>query len=172
MGDHWHGAIWIAAVMAAGCYESTLQDGESGDPASPDVVDAMDFILETVPEPAPEPVVDTWVEPEPEPEPENFVGDPCTSSMVCDGVPGEGRVCLTSLMGYVTFPGGYCSAVCTSDTECGPDGGCENLLGLGNYCLKRCDEVTDCRTAETYSCDVLAGAPGNFCLPPMSSPDA
>jgi hypothetical protein len=100
------------------------------------------------------------------------VGDPCYSATQCGGVPGAGVTCLTSIMGYITFPGGYCSAVCTSDADCGPEGACVNLSDLGRYCLKRCTSGADCRTSEGYDCVVVTGAPGTYCLPPMSSPES
>jgi len=100
------------------------------------------------------------------------VGDACYSSTQCSGVPGSGRTCLTSLMGYITFPGGYCSAVCTSAADCGAGAACVNLNDLGHYCLKQCTSATECRTTETYSCNSIPGAAGMYCIPPISSPDA
>ncbi len=101
-----------------------------------------------------------------------IVGDPCYSTTQCSGVPGTGRTCLTSLMGYVTFPGGYCSASCTSAADCGPGAQCVNVSDLGSYCLEQCTTAAQCRTAETYSCSAVPGASGTFCIPPISSPDS
>jgi hypothetical protein len=100
------------------------------------------------------------------------VGDACYSASQCGGVPGAGVTCLTSIMGYITFPGGYCSAVCTSDMDCGTGGACVNLADLGRYCLKRCTSAGDCRTSEGYACDVVTGTPGTFCIPPFTSPES
>jgi hypothetical protein len=168
------GAIAIAALMLAGCYTSTMSDGHS-DYTLVDVQELSEPGVDTAPEPArePEPEEDVPPEPDPEPIPENCVGDPCYWSSECDGVPAGGRVCLTSLMGYVDFPGGYCSAVCTADSECGPDGECKNIMDLGQFCLKRCEASSDCRTPEGYTCSYLPTETGLYCLPPSCcEPDA
>ena len=39
-----------------------------------------------------------------------LTGDPCSSPTACSCVPSSARECLTTLSGYITFPGGYCSA--------------------------------------------------------------
>jgi len=78
----------------------------------------------------------------------------------------------------VLFPGGYCSALCTSNDDCNPGAGCgvrelldltNQLLGSGAaggldlpleaipaQCLDRCSRATDCR--DGYVCDSLIGA--------------
>jgi hypothetical protein len=73
-------------------------------------------------------------------------------------------------MGYILFPGGYCSAVCTSDPECGPLGDCVNVMDLGRYCLRRCTWTSEeCRTAEGYECSLLVGGPDQpYCVPHLS----
>jgi len=100
------------------------------------------------------------------------VGDACSSITMCTGVPGSGRTCLTSIYGYVTFPSGYCSAICTSSMDCGTGGTCVDFMGYGNYCLKPCTSPYDCRTSEGYSCNSLpSGTGGTYCLPPISTTD-
>jgi len=89
----------------------------------------------------------------------------------CDGVPGSGRTCLANLFGYVDFPGGYCSATCTSGTECGTGGSCVSLYGFGNYCLKNCTTMWDCRVPEGYSCSSIGSGSPTFCIPPLPGPD-
>ncbi len=100
-----------------------------------------------------------------------IVGDACYSATQCTGVPGAGRTCLTTLMGYITFPGGYCSATCTSAADCGTGAQCVNLMDLGQYCLKQCTSAAQCRTSASYTCTAVSGAPGMFCIPPMSTPE-
>ena len=100
------------------------------------------------------------------------VGDACYSATQCTGVPGTGRTCLTTLMGYITFPGGYCSATCTSAADCGTGAQCVNLMDLGYYCLKQCTTAAQCRTSASYTCSTVTGAAGMFCIPPVSSPES
>jgi hypothetical protein len=50
------------------------------------------------------------------------LGDACKSATDCKGA---GQVeCLEDLGGQVDIPGGYCTAACTTDAECGPQGFC------------------------------------------------
>ncbi len=95
-----------------------------------------------------------------------IVGDPCASSASCTGVPGSGRMCLTNVFGYLEFPGGYCSATCTSAADCGPGGACVSVL-FGRYCLEACSSWFECRMSEGYSCRSLFGSGSTYCLPPF-----
>lgn len=101
------------------------------------------------------------------------VGDPCTLDTDCGGVPSAAPNCLEDIFGMITFPGGYCSADCTSDDDCGPDGDCIDAV-IMSLCLKTCTSGSDCRESEGYTCDALPdmlGIPGDFCLPPYDMPD-
>ena len=123
-------------------------------------------------DPGTDPGYDPGVDPGTDPGTGGVVGDACYSVTACMGVPGTGRTCLTSIYGYVTFPGGYCSAVCTSSSDCGTGGVCADFMGYGNYCLKSCTSPYDCRNSEGYSCNTLpSGSGGMYCLPPISSTD-
>jgi len=78
-------------------------------------------------------------------------------------------------MGYVEFPGGYCSADCTSDADCGDtdEGTCLNLY-IMTMCIKNCTESSECRESEGYTCGELPsmlGIEGTFCIPPFEMPD-
>jgi hypothetical protein len=76
---------------------------------------------------------------------------------------------MTDILGFVELPGGYCSATCTSSTECGPGGECATILGM---CLATCISSSDCREAEGYECaelPLMGGGP--YCLPGSSSPE-
>jgi len=173
--------IMLAWLIAA-CASTTTpvnRDADAGDPSS-DLTDITDLPVETTDVPVETPTeVPTEVPTEIIAETVDdggstggVVGDACYSATQCGGVPGAGVTCLTSIMGYITFPGGYCSAVCTSDMDCGTGGACVNLNDLGRYCLKRCTSAGDCRTSESYGCDVVTGAPGTYCIPPMTSPES
>ena len=170
--------VWFAAACASTTTPSN-RDADATDMVS-DLMDVSDMPGETSDVPAEVPAegpseVPTEVIPETVDDggaTGGLVGDACYSATQCGGVPGAGVTCLTSIMGYITFPGGYCSAVCTSDMDCGSSGACVNLNDLGRYCLKRCTSAGDCRTSESYTCDVVTGAPGTYCIPPFTSPEA
>jgi hypothetical protein len=170
----------LAFLLTVGCASTTTPhntDADAGDSTDlsdlmdtpADLVDTMaDTMTDTLPPDTTEVPVDTG----PDGTGGGVVGDPCYSASQCGGVPGAGVTCLTSIMGYITFPGGYCSAVCTSAADCGVGAECVNLNDLGRYCLKRCSSPGECRTAEGYGCDVVTGAAGTFCIPPFSSPES
>jgi hypothetical protein len=106
-------------------------------------------------------------------------GIACRSANGCSG---EAPSCQTmlSLLGQdIPFPGGYCSAVCKSNLECGPTGECpvaESLKGLTSIpfltadlrslvetaapsnCYERCTGDDQCRTAEGYRCATIVAA--------------
>jgi hypothetical protein len=90
---------------------------------------------------------------------------------MCSGVPGSGRMCIVLLFGYWYFPGGYCSATCTSGTECGSGAACVSLYGFGNYCLKLCSSMSECRWTEGYTCSLLGSGSPTVCIPPLPGPD-
>lgn len=118
------------------------------------------------------------------PEKSTETGKACTAATECAGVAGQTQ-CLTTVGGQllpaIEFEGGYCSAVCTDDSECntgtGTAAGCPGgnavkqaqaqLAGLGaaasfilpqiqqiSVCLQKCDVAApSCR--EGYVCDSL-----------------
>ena len=82
------------------------------------------------------------------------VGDGCAGTWECSG--GRGAECR------VTQPGGYCTLICTEDSDCDPGSHCANdtafpipipipglFLGL---CVEDCANDATCRRAEGYSC--------------------
>ncbi len=163
----------------------TPGDGMPDSPSDvpPDIIPdpSADGIPDAIPDPTPDigpdspwdiyPDYDTDIPPDSLPG--GAVGDRCSSDYSCMGVPSSGRMCLTDLFGYITFPGGYCSGSCTTDAECGPLGDCVSFYGGGSYCLRNCSSPTDCRTVEGYSCSSLPGGMGGpYCLPPFDSSDA
>jgi hypothetical protein len=95
------------------------------------------------------------------------VGDPCSSTVHCSCVPSSARECLLVITGYVSFPGGYCSARCTSNADCGEGSHCfENTPGT-RYCFKHCTSATQCRMAEGYTCTMIPVLPDSstYCFP-------
>jgi hypothetical protein len=101
------------------------------------------------------------------------VGDPCVTAAQCGGVPATDKQCLTSLF-VVTFEGGYCSAVCTTDADCDASiAKCVNAY-VASYCLQTCDSAADCRTDENYGCAELPMGmdPGTtYCIPNIGTGD-
>jgi hypothetical protein len=183
-------AILVCVVVAAGCGGSIKSEGDTTADTStpPDAADttadsaadpgpdtAEDAAPDIVVDPGPDPVdavPDTAVDTRPEVPPDGIVGDPCSTSGDCSGVPGSGRMCLTDVFGMMTMPGGYCSADCTSDSDCGSLGDCVDFFGYGSYCLRTCSSPPDCRTSEGYTCDMVPGiSSGPYCLPPLGGPD-
>jgi hypothetical protein len=101
------------------------------------------------------------------PPPAGFVGDSCTTPEDCVGVPASDKQCLTDIMGFITFVGGYCSAACTGDDECDAAvAGCSNM-GIASYCLRLCSGNEDCRAEEGYTCATIATDPSDrtYCIP-------
>jgi hypothetical protein len=113
------------------------------------------------------------------------VGEACAVEADCSGVPAasDAVICFTELTVpgttlTVPFPCGYCTAMCTSDTECGgyPNGVCAQDVFTGaiiRMCLKPCSTDSDCRDDEGYTCNDFGGyvTPAlNYCAPPMPGP--
>jgi len=100
-----------------------------------------------------------------------LTGDACTSASSCACVPSSARECLTTLSGYITFPGGYCSARCSSPADCGTGANCATVTTGTNYCLKVCSSASQCRMAEGYTCKTIpmSSDTRTYCLPPDGS---
>lgn len=113
------------------------------------------------PDPPPE-VVDADVVDAP---PAGIVGDACSSRRDCSGMPTSSADCWHDIMGFLSFPGGYCSADCYADWECGPEGECVDLSFI-SLCLRTCEYVEDCRESDGYDCyDMPWVGGGPYCLP-------
>lgn len=99
----------------------------------------------------------------------NCVGEPCTTDDQCGCVPSAARECMTSIYdyAYVTFPGGYCTAPCTTSSECGEAGRCAEITTGYRMCLKLCSRLDDCRMGEGYVCSVIPMSTdtNRYCLP-------
>ncbi len=93
------------------------------------------------------------------------LGDGCTGDWECGAVPSPMSYCAMDLLGFLSFPGGYCTASCSSDTECGPEGTCVDVW-FDSLCLLDCDFSEDCRLDEGYDCmDLPFFGGGPYCLP-------
>ncbi len=100
---------------------------------------------------------------------EGAIGDPCGAPGDCSPPTGLTAECLTDIGGFVQFPGGYCTAECTAEgpDPCEPDGVCVNLM-MTSYCLKPCQDISDCREDDGYECDDPMGQAGTtVCVPPI-----
>lgn len=101
-------------------------------------------------------------------------GDPCSSPTQCSCVPSSARECLTTLSGYIAFPGGYCSARCTTPADCGIGANCAEITTGTRYCLKTCSSGSQCRMSEGYSCAriPMSSDTRTYCMPETSSDGA
>ena len=81
---------------------------------------------------------------------------------------------LPSAMGdMVAAPGGYCTAACEIDADCGAGSICAFTLG-GTRCFKSCAIETDCRTDYVCGERGISDPPTIVCTPfePDPDPDA
>lgn len=92
------------------------------------------------------------------------IGDGCESALICSA--SATRLC------DLTQPGGYCTLSGCQEGSCPSESVCvtfwqssvrgeidRNRLSV-NYCMKKCDERSDCRDDEGYDC--LAGKDFGF----------
>lgn len=126
------------------------------------------------------------------------VGAMCTVANQATACMGAMPICQEKGLGGVTVPGGSCSAVCSTDAECGPGGVCPTgaaikmfgdratmTLGTTGYCNKGCTKgsgSTTCGAGFTctslYEISLAQGmatvdiAPLNqyFCFPATTPP--
>jgi hypothetical protein len=102
------------------------------------------------------------------------VGAACEENSDCAG---EGAVCLDELeilppFFSIEFPGGACAIPgCESDEDCPEGSAC--LEGFSEpACTALCDDDSDCREDEGYTCGVvpMSGDEREFCQPPFELP--
>jgi hypothetical protein len=100
-------ALAVLPLTSAACSTTSISGDVANDTTEvatePDVVEAVADPGDTA-EPAP----DIHHDPDLEPDAEEggVVGDACYSRTQCTGVPSENRVCLTTVEGFLHFPGG------------------------------------------------------------------
>lgn len=98
------------------------------------------------------------------------IGSPCTKDADCLQGSGQ-RVCfktnlLNDAKGAAT-PGGYCSALCGGDVDCGTDNYCVSFAPApGAYCVAGCKDAVTCRKND-YLCMFLDTV--SACLPRFAS---
>lgn len=161
------------ALVLAGCGGNNGGDEDTQEDTTPDLT--TDLSSDGIPDPSTEPPEEAIDDTPAEGWGDARVGEACEAATDCGGVPSPAPNCMTDIMGYVEFPGGYCSADCTSDDECGEtgEGTCINAY-IMTLCLKNCTESSECRTSEGYDCGELPsmlGIEGMFCLPAFEMPD-
>ena len=173
-------AVWALAFQA--CDSNNADE----DTATDSAVDSNDLVGDTasdaddvpdgIPDPTTEPPVDTHeVTPDtpadvPVEPGSGAVGDACASASDCGGTAPN---CMTDIYGMITFPNGYCSGDCLTDADCGDGGTCFDVMGYMQFCMKDCEDNSDCRESEGYSCSevpYIGGGP--FCLPAIDMPEA
>ena len=95
------------------------------------------------------------------------VGSTCTVANQATACTGAAAICQVTTLGMATVPGGSCSAVCSSNEECGTGGICPTGIAIKNfgaqaiaslgptgYCNKSCVKgTTTCGTG--FSCLTL-----------------
>jgi hypothetical protein len=69
-----------------------------------------------------------------------FVGDACTDNSECPMLGEFAGSCRT------IWPGGYCSGTCNRSEDCGPG----NVCLTAGWCVKACEDDSECR--EEYRC--------------------
>ena len=74
------------------------------------------------------------------------IGSRCSSSGQCGTSPYD-----CALSGYL---GGYCEKTCATDGDCPSDSLCSPLV---KACRRVCTSDTECRQADGYSCQPIAG---------------
>jgi hypothetical protein len=91
--------------------------------------------------------------------PSHVIGSACDSNDDC----GNGTCQKSVQVVNTPYPGGYCTAPCRSDGECGDDGVCvPGLRGQIGSCYLGCDEATGC-SRDGYLCRVVSGV--GRCVP-------
>lgn len=92
-----------------------------------------------------------------QPLPDDTAGTACKTNEDC-----ANGVCLTSIPGSLggtsmSAPGGYCSAACMADSDCGEGGVCSGAFpafggsaAMPGRCMKGCNSAADCR--DGYRC--------------------
>lgn len=101
---------------------------------------------------------------------DGVVGKPCTMAAQC--APGT---CADEVNFLETFPNGYCSGSCTSDSHCGAKGICYKNPIAGAFksegvCLLGCSGASDCPSGLACRASQVLLESRTYCLTPI--PDA
>lgn len=177
----------LALILALGLGACSDDNGGSEDIGQDETTTDLvqDEVTSDVPEISPDLPTEPDVVEDPTPDPDALdtpaeevppgdgaVGDPCTSVADCGDYPATARQCMTDISGFIEFPGGYCTATCTSEAECGDGADCVSII-IADFCLKLCDNSSDCRVAENYECAEipLIGDGTTYCIPQFDVPE-
>ena len=80
------------------------------------------------------------------------LGGACTADVNCTA--GTKPVCfrktLFNASGKLATAGGYCSSMCSTDSDCGDGGTCYDQGASGKWCFAMCKAAADCR--QGYAC--------------------
>lgn len=101
--------------------------------------------------------------------PPGAIGDGCQLPTMPEsegpqrGTCAEGLICFGS---HLNAPGGYCSKLCSVETDCPSTTTCP--MFSGSICLKRCESASDCR--QGYICDAGFGTVKACTMPDQPSP--
>lgn len=101
--------------------------------------------------------------------PPGSLGFPCAAPTDCHV--GASPACwmqqILDLPGNLPTPGGYCTANCTTDADCGGQGTCTQVATVNGSavlsCLASCSNANTCRHPD-YACWVLSNTTG-YCWP-------
>lgn len=100
-----------------------------------------------------------------DPLPDNTTGLACATDAECAGVMGA---CATMLPaaggGEIAAPGGYCTATCEIDADCGAGGLCVSTRE-GGRCMKPCAMETECREGFVCGPRGFGDMPPTVCTP-------
>ena len=100
-------------------------------------------------------------------------GTACVDDSDCSGYgTAANRRCLTNVLGYVSAPGGFCTACCdhVAKNGCAPNVDCVGVDDTYVICVSRCNQLSDCRESEGWECRHLWYSdtdifPDLYCMP-------
>lgn len=103
------------------------------------------------------------------------VGDPCSTDSDCADLGGSYRCKKTTTSGNASYSGGYCTILCSTNSDCTANSTCVSLpggFGEGDsMCFRSCAGSTDCRSPG-YECYDLGNSVGGCWINPLPSYDA
>jgi hypothetical protein len=133
---------FVACLGLVGCGSDSSGSGDAGPPDGPPPPDSGPDA--PPPDAAP-----------PDGPPPTGIGALCPVGNECN----PGLLCLDENADAELPPNGYCTAMCTSDLDCGWDSFCSPPLGGGiRLCFQRCEtDETECQGAPERVCGDLLG---------------
>jgi MYXO-CTERM domain-containing protein len=87
------------------------------------------------------------------------IGDPCTSDTdIGQGDCPAGLICITADLTNGLAVNGYCALPCAEGLDCPEGSACVHGTTHSMFCLKSCEEASECRTEDGYHCMEKDGA--------------